>query len=322
MMFLIIINLAFIIFDWNFNYAFFQHFLARVSPSFFAYYRDEVHPNFIVYDLFFVTLYVLELVASWAVAIKRETYDRWYYYPLMKWYDVLGCIPVGTFRWLRILRVFSILYRLHRLEVIDLSQTHLYKEGNRLYKMVMEEISDKVVLKILTGIENEIKADSPVSTQMVSQILKPHQEALAKWLSHRIKTVVEHNYMLYKDDLKNYIEDSIGGAIKHNKEVQRIGLIPIVGKQITNGLEHGVSNITYEAINGLVKGMSTEESAKVIEDAIHAMFESMLMQEEDKELNGMIKDIFIRAIELVKDQVKIKRWKENGVQPKLAMTGT
>jgi len=312
MMFLIVINLAFIIFDFHFEFAFFRRFLENLSPAFYAYYRDAVHPNFILYDSFFVTIYLLELGVSWVAAIKRKTYDRWFFYPIFHWYDVLGCIPVGTFRWLRILRIFSIMIRLHKMKAIDLRETYFYKEGLRVYKIIMEEISDKVVIKILNGIESEIKRDNPVTTRMVSEILKPHQETLARWISHRIRHVAEHNYNIYRTDLKGYIEESISQAVKQNKEIKKIGTIPIVGKQIITGLEEGVSNITFEAINGLVQGLSSEENTKVIEDAINAMFESLLVEEEDKELNRVIKEIFIRAIGLVKEQVKVKRWREEG----------
>ncbi len=314
MLVLIVINLAFIIFDWHFGFAFFQRFPDRVSPSFSAFYRDSIHPNFILYDLFFVALYVLELIISWTLAVKRKTYDRWYFYPLVNWYDVLGCVPVGTFRWLRILRIFFILICLHKVHVIDLTETYFYQEGKKLYGIGMEEVSDRVVIKILKGIQDEIKQDSPVTSRMVSEALKPHQETLARWLSHRIKRIAEHNYDMYKDDLKIYIESSISDAMKQNKEIRKIALIPIFGKQITASLKQGVSNITYEAINGLLKGIAAEENAKVIEDAINAMFESMLVQEEDKELNHAIKDIFIRAIEMVKEQVLVKRWKQDGIQ--------
>lgn len=322
MLLLIIVNLAFIIFDWHFQFAFFQRFLQNISPSFYTYYRDVVHPNFLLYDLFFVSIYIIELMASWIVAIKRKTYERWYFYPLIHWYDVLGCIPVGTFRWLRILRVVSILIRLNKLDMIDLTNTYVYRKGNKLYRIIMEEISDRVVIKILNGIEDEIKQDSPTTTRMVSEILKPHQETIARWLSHRIKKTVEQNYNQYKDDLKSYIEESIGEAVKQNREIKKISAIPIFGKKVADGLEHGVSNITYEAINGLVSGLTSEANEKVIKDAIHGALESVTMGEEDPELSQMMKDIVIRAIELVKEQVAVKQWKQIDANTKLALKKT
>jgi hypothetical protein len=314
MLFLILINLGLIIFEWHFQFEFFQGILESISPSFFAYYRDQVHPNFLLYDLIFVTIYLTELGISWIVAVHRKTYERWYSYPLVHWYDVLGCIPIGSFRWLRILRIVSLLIRMHRLKMIDITDTYLYKKGYKFYRLVMEEISDRVVIRIINGIEEEIKHDSPVTTQMVSEILEPHQETIARWISHRIKQAVEHNYNLHKDDMKKYIEESIGSAVRNNKEIKRVGAIPIVGKQITASLEHGVSNITYEAINGIVTGLTTEESQKVIKEAIHTMLESIVMREPDPELSRMVKDIFVRALDLVKQQVKVKKWKQIGTE--------
>ncbi|HXH19689.1 MAG TPA: hypothetical protein VNJ07_11470, partial [Chitinophagales bacterium] len=197
-------------------------------------------------------------------------------------------------------------------------ETYAYKEAAKFYRIIVEEISDRVVIKILNGIQREIASDSPVTENLVTEVLKPHQHEIAQWMSHRIRTVTEHNYNIYRDDLKNYIEDAIGGAVKQNKEIQKIGSIPIVGRQISSGLEQGVSDITFEAINGLLTGLSSEKNTKVIEDFINAMFESILAQEKDQKLNRLIKDIFIGALDKIKEQVKRKKWQEDDKETAVA----
>lgn len=62
--------------------------------------------------MIFVSIFIAELLIRWMVTIHQKTYHKWFFYPVIHWFDVLGCIPVGSFRWLRLLRVFSILYRL------------------------------------------------------------------------------------------------------------------------------------------------------------------------------------------------------------------
>ncbi|MEZ5021997.1 MAG: hypothetical protein R2728_01825 [Chitinophagales bacterium] len=82
-------------------------------------------PQFLYYDLVFVGIFVLELSVRWTIAIFRNTYAKWFFYPFIHWYDVLGCIPLSSFRALRLLRVFSMFYRLNRLGIIDMRSTYI-----------------------------------------------------------------------------------------------------------------------------------------------------------------------------------------------------
>lgn len=132
-----------------------------MTPGFHAFYRDTIHSNFLFYDLCFVAVYLTEFVIRWIVAIARGTYHRWFFYPFAHWYDLLGCIPVGSFRWLRILRVVGLLMRLQRMGIIDLSQTWLGQTILKYYNIVVEEISDRVVINVLSGAQREIGVAAP-----------------------------------------------------------------------------------------------------------------------------------------------------------------
>ncbi len=87
----------------------------------------------------------------WAVAIARGTYHRWFFYPFVHWYDLLGCIPVGSFRWLRILRVVSLMFRLQKMGVVDFRDTYIGRSVIKYYRILVEEVSDRVVINVLEG---------------------------------------------------------------------------------------------------------------------------------------------------------------------------
>src|ERR1043165_8945139 len=146
MLFLILINLGFFVFDWAFGHALYRNFVYSLSPSFYDYYAREIHPNFILYDATFVAIYISEIILRWILALVRQTYVRWYFYPLVHWYDVLGCIPSGSFRWLRLLRVFAIVTRMHKLGVIDLRKTLFFEQALHLWDIFLEEITARLFL--------------------------------------------------------------------------------------------------------------------------------------------------------------------------------
>src|SRR5690606_41794798 len=87
----------------------------------------------------------------WILAIAVRDYPRWYFFPFAHWYDLLGCIPIAGMRFLRILRIFSILYRLKKYAIVDFSNSPVFRFFNFYYEVLLEELSDRIVVKVLSG---------------------------------------------------------------------------------------------------------------------------------------------------------------------------
>lgn len=308
MVLLVLLNLGFIIFDWHFDLAIFRNLLASFAPAFHDWYALYVHPNFLLIDAVFVAVFITEFCIRWLAAVVKKEYAKWYFYPLAHWYDVLGCIPLGAFRWLRILRLVSMTIRLHKMGVMDIKDTFVYKEVMQFIKIITEEISDRVVVNVLNGVQREIRNDSPIANRMLTEIIKPHQDTITEWLSLRVRRVTEQNYNLYKKDIQAYVEGVIKEAVKQNQEVKNLAMIPVVGGQIRKALESSVSDITFNVVNGMVRDLASDRNNKFIDEVTDIVFESILLQEENKELNRVTKEVFLRALDLVKEQVKVKQW--------------
>src|SRR5699024_12405934 len=103
-----------------------------------------VFPTFAFIDLCFVAVFAADVLFGWAVAIWQRTYYRWFFYPFLHWYDVLGCIPLSGFRWLRVLRLIALGVRLQRLEIIDVRNWRQYACLRHYYDIVVEDRSDRV----------------------------------------------------------------------------------------------------------------------------------------------------------------------------------
>jgi hypothetical protein len=120
MLCLLIINLIWLLFDGLFATQAFKSILVSISPDIVSAYAP-IHDNFILYDLAFIVVFLIEFCVRWVAAVVRKTHMRWYFFPFIHWYDLVGCIPLGGARIFRFLRIFSILYRLQKYEIIDLS---------------------------------------------------------------------------------------------------------------------------------------------------------------------------------------------------------
>jgi hypothetical protein len=308
MILLVIVNLFYIVVEWHFSFELVRNLLKTHLPAFHDWYDSTLHRNFLLYDIWFVSVFVIEFLIRWFFAIYHKRYHKWFFYPFLHWYDVLGCIPLGSFRFLRIFRVASMVLRLHKMEVIDLRQSYLWRIFDKYRAVVVEEISDRVVVNVLEGVQDELKHGNPVVGKILNEVLRPQKEFLAEWLSHRIRAVGEHNYERHSERLREYVNRKVADAVRSNREVRDIASIPLVGSTITGKLEKAVAEITFAVVHGMMLDLKSEESVSLISELAEVSMEVMLVEEEDSQLNAIAMDMVNQSIEIIKDQVKVKQW--------------
>lgn len=307
MLLLLVINLLWLIFDSLYATALVSDFLSQQVPSFAAAY-NPIHKNFLFYDLIFISIFLSEFVVRWVHAVYVHTYRRWYFYPFIHWYDVLGCIPASGARILRILRVFSIIYRLQKYGIIDLASTRLFQFLMFYYEAFMEELSDRVVVKVLSGTQEEVQRGSPLLHRIQQEILVPRSDRIVDWLSEKIATYAQHGYVPRRQELRNYLNARVIGAMKQNQDLKRIRDLPIFGSWASGTLDRAVGDITAEVIEEILEDLSSPDNHDFVEDLVGAF----LYEREQSEMatNEAVIEGVIETLELVKQQVHVKRWRE------------
>ncbi|MBK1850197.1 hypothetical protein FE845_02510 [Marinobacter sp. 1-4A] len=305
---LIIINLAFIIWDSVYNFVAIQNVMKEQFPALQAAYHP-IHENFIFYDAMFVAVFLAEFFMRWGYAIKAKVYDRWYFYPFIHWYDLVGCIPVGSLRFLRILRVISIVYRLHQYKIIDVTDTGIYRFINFYYEAFMEELSDRIVAKVLSGVQHEITLGSPLFEKIQNDILYPRREMLSGWISQRVAQAAKEGYVPNRGALRTYLEDRVDHALKQNVELSRLKYLPVVGSTIQETLEDAVGDIVANVIQQILEDLASSANHAFIEDIVNA-FISGPDERNHEARNEALIALIIEIIDAIKGQVRVKRWRE------------
>lgn len=309
MMALLLVNLSLIVFDWLFMTAIVKHLLSNHFPGFYAYYDLHIHQNFLSIDLVFVGIFVIELIVRWGIAIARSTYNRWFFYPIAHWYDVLGCIPIASFRFFRILRVISILYRLQRLSIIDLRKTYLFRLIKKYYQIIMEEISDSVMIKFIEGVQKELMMESAVTDKIIAEVIAPRKGILIDWLSGRIAKAISGTYDEYQDEIHIYLEHLVGQALKGNKELKSLKQVPVVGNFISKSLEKTVTDVALSSVNGLMKDMAGGEHHALFHNITEHTVEGLMTQVEQDHLSAATRAVLIESLELIKQRIQVQQWK-------------
>ena len=310
MMVILAVNLGLILFELVFASDLFQGIFQQYTPGFYEFYNTNIHQDFLAIDLWFVTIFVIELLVRWIIAVKKHRYHRWFFYPFLHWYDVLGCIPLDSFRFLRILRVVGLTVRLHKFGIIDLTKTYPYRKLIKYLGIITEEISDRVVLHVLTGVQEEIKGGTPVLDRIVNDLIQPRRQELVDWISYNIQEATARAYAIHNGELQDYINQKIVAAIENNPELKIISKIPIVGNVVTDNLEKTICDMVDSVVDECFQDLASPRNKEVVTDVTDLVLNSFISKdEEDNQLNDLVKGIVLEALELVKDQVRVQQWK-------------
>lgn len=307
MLVLLIVNLVWLLFDSLYAVDVIRDFLAREVPAFTAFY-SPVHRHFLFYDLMFIGVFLSEFTLRWVHAVYRREYQRWYFYPFVHWYDLLGCIPASGARILRFLRVFSIIYRLQKYGVIDITNTRLFGFLQFYYEAFMEELSSRVVIKVLSGAQGEVERGSPLIRRVQQEVLLPRRDLLVDFLSSRITRYAREGYLPKQDDLRAYLNARVISAMNRNRDLGRIRELPVFGSWASGTLDRAVGDITAEVIEQILEDLSSPQNHDFVNDLVDVLLTSH--ERENSEANEAVLQGVIQTLELVKEQVAIKRWQE------------
>lgn len=301
---LLFLNLIWIIFDTLYTTAFFKEALSFISTDLVSGYAP-VHENFLLIDLAFIAVFLSEFCLRWIVSVYRKEYLRWYFFPFIHWYDLVGCIPASSARIFRFLRIFSILYRLNKYQIIDLRDTALFRFIAFYYNVLVEELSDRIVVKVLSDAQKDIAAGSPLIEDINAKVLASRRTVLTEWMAAMMVHVgesIEHHE--HGETLRDHVQQSVGKAVRKNANVSTLKLVPVLGGTIERTLESSVTDIVTQSIINLLKDVTPEKIDEFVE---HGMNKFTAQEHAlDKEVLLIVNE----CLELVKEHVSQQRWKD------------
>lgn len=308
---LLIANLLLISFDWLYTAADLSHRWAAHAPGVFRWYEQRVHDHFLLIDLGFIAVFLTEFFLRWVIAVVRQHYSKWFFYPFIHWYDLLGCIPLSAFRVVRILRVFSIVYRLYRLGILRIDRSPLFRLARKYYEILLEELTDRVVDNIIGEMQAEVKEAGPTLDHIVKNVLRPKKAPLVAWMSDKLAIAVGTYQGRREADIRKYVEQSIAAAFRKNGELRRLEQIPVAGKAISQTLERSIANIVHNIIDGALSDLASSKNRVVVDEIAEMALLSVEQDATDDTLHALFLDTVNEVLESIRKQVAhTKRWKE------------
>ena len=315
MIIILIINLLWIIFDWIFHINVCSTFFADKTPNFYEFYQP-IHQNFDTYDLIFVSIYLLEFVINWTIWRNKNHRQNVFDYPIAHWYDLIGCIPSGTMIIFRFVRLISIFIRLDKMNIMDLSKNFFVKKFIKIKNIIIEEISDRVVLNVLDGIEDEFSEGKPVAKSVISDIVDPQRQKIIDLVFKKFNKISKATYNEHRQELREYISLKSKLAVQGNKEISRLTSVPVIGSGVRGVLEKSVAQTAFDTVDGIISDVVSAEGVDYLKNITTKITDSVFENLAD-ELDTIVNEIVLASIELIKKKVNIKQWKINEIDQQI-----
>lgn len=271
------------------------------------FYRTHLNPWVITTEAWFIIFLIAELVVRWIFAIINKHHARWWWFPFVHFYEILAIIPY--LRFLRLFRAGIIAYRLYEMgyQVIPdkIQRTLLF-----YYRVVMEELSDRVVLTVLDGLKHELKTNSS-HQQTIHNLVDHHRQLFVTTLSSLLQESLATTLQQQQPAITQKVGIIVNQAIEDTPELtQLLRLIPIVGGRIEQQIQSIGQRLGENISAGLIEPFTAGSPQQPNENF-------QLIAEKVSELNinnqyleELVKSVVFESIEAISKQVKVKQWQE------------
>ncbi len=279
-------------------------------------YHTGLHFSLATVAGFFTIFWVSDLVIRWALAIYKQTYYRWFFFPFVHWYEVLGCFP--ALRALRLLRAIVIIRRLHRLG-IQVVPERWVNSAKFYYHVALEELSDRVILTAIDNFRAQISRSSGSGGELMHRTINQNRQSIETALLSLLRSeltprlqaaLLAHQGEKLAIDIGNAVEV----ALTQTPELRKyLKLIPIAGGMIESQIHtvgrHIGENVTA-AINAHLFNDETLDSLMV--SVANGVAQVDTSRPEVQALVGEVVEDVLTAFE---EQVKTQQWKHAQQSP-------
>jgi hypothetical protein len=273
-------------------------------------YQSHVHDSLRSTGGFFTLFLIAELLLRWAIAIKDNIYYRWFFFPFVHWYEVLGCFP--QLRALRLFRVVIIGRRLYQLGYQVLPQPWINRI-NFYIDLVLEELSDRVILTTIQTFRQQLTDPERQKSFIESTIARNRDEIetailslLRKELAPKLQALTESTGggAILASEMGNAIQEGLANTTELHRYLR---MIPIAGSLIESQLQHVGHNIGENVVYALNERLLDAERI----DALMVAIATGIAQVDTNNpaLDHLIASIIDDGLTEFEAQIKVQQWK-------------
>lgn len=273
-------------------------------------YIEQWLPWIKIIDRGFTFFLIAELALRWLISIWQKHHRRWFFFPFVHWYEVLAIIP--QLRFLRLLRAGVIMYRLHELgyQVIP---TNLLKRSKFYYDLVMEELTSRIVLTVIDGVEKELDTSSS-HHKLIHELIDHHRQQFAQVLAETLQQSLATALQQQRNFIAENIGEIVHQSIDDTPELKNIlKMMPVVGGLLEQRIQaigrRLAENITQGIIDPLAQhNILPHQNANPLLSEISNQISKVPL--DSQKIDHLVESIVIESLEAIRKQVKVKHWQQ------------
>ncbi|WP_432415648.1 hypothetical protein ACRHM7_06050 [Chromohalobacter israelensis] len=208
---------------------------------------------------------------------------------------------------MRVLRVISLLLRLQRLGVIDIRRWRAYAFFEHYYRIVMEELSDRVATRLLSSLQDEVRRSEDFTKRLSEEVIQPRKAALVDEIARRLEATVDKSYAENHQEVHRYVAALVDRTLEENAELTRLRRLPL-GDNVARAMQRSLSDVASRVVHEAIDGLRSPQFRSLIGDLAESGIDAWLYV--DQRTDRVTEQVLIETLEMLKDEIAVKRWKD------------
>ena len=263
-----------------------------------AYYVQQIHPMVTHIEAYFTGYLIAELLVRWGYAIYTHAHAKWFFFPIIRIYEVLAILP--ELRFLRLIRVGIIAYELKQ-HKIRLWPLNLEKNVVFYYHVFMEALTDQIVLTALQQVEREFDLNSSYQ-QRIHALIDEHRSQFANTLGQVLQHEVATALQQQQADIVRGVGLVVHQAIADTPQIhQLLKLMPFVGGRI----EHLIQGMGQTLGENITAGLVMQFSQAPQSDPHYQLIASKVSQVhlQQPHIHELVASVVQSSLSLIREQI-------------------
>ncbi|MFM6905803.1 MAG: preprotein translocase subunit SecA [Acinetobacter tjernbergiae] len=276
-------------------------------PNLLEFYRSYLHPWVITTEAWFIIFLITELVIRWAISIVHKHHARWWFFPFIHWYEILAIIP--HLRFLRLFRAGIVAYRLHELGY-KVVPDNVRIKATFYYSVIMEELSDRVVITVIDGVRQELETSSS-HKKIIHDLVDHHRQLFTVALSSLLQESLAKTLQEQQPVITKKVGIIVNQAIEDTPELtQLLRLIPLVGGRIEQQIQSIGQRLGENISIGLIEPFTAGSAHNPNENYQLIAEKVSELNIDNQYLEELVESVVFESLAAIRKQVKIKQWQQ------------
>ena len=176
------------------------------------------------------------------------------------------------------------------------------------YRVVMEELSDRVVITVIDGVIQELDTSSS-HKKIIHDLVDHHRDIFAKTVAEVLQESLATELNAQRHLITNNVGQIVRQAIQDTPQLtQLLRLIPIAGGMIENQIQNIGQQLGENITQGLIQPFT--EGSPSNPNAMYQLISTKLSQLniENQRLEQLVESVVYESLESLRKQVAVKQW--------------